>query len=223
MSEFLPTQEEQQIVDAVSSLSMTNGKRITHTIRTIRELDEQGIKGDIVECGVWKGGQIIAAWLANTKSDRLFWLYDTFEGMSTPTNQDYKLDKKGKPRYAIKSAKGKNGFENWCRSEVEEVVSNVHSYIPHTQCRFVKGDVRQTLRHAGNIPNSIAFLRLDTDWYESTKVEIEKLWPRLVKGGIMVLDDYNSWDGVRRAVHEAFGDTLKIHNIDNKAVWVRKE
>ena len=87
----------------------------------------------------------------------------------------------------------------------------------------IKGKVEDTLKIKNNLPNKISLLRLDTDWYESTKIELEKLWPRVVPGGIMVLDDYHSWGGSRKAFHEAFGDSLEIHTIDTTAIWVKKD
>jgi len=221
--DYYPTTDELPILETVRPFTMTSGQRIAQTIRAIRELDKQNIEGDFVECGVWKGGQVIAAYLANTQTKRMFWLYDTFEGMTIPTKDDYKVDEKGNVSYAMKSSKAKNGFNNWCRAEVDEVIDNVRQHIPMDQCRFVKGDVCQTLKLGGNLPNKIALLRLDTDWYESTKIELEKLWPRVVPGGIMVLDDYHSWGGSRKAFHEVFGDSLEIHTIDTTAIWVKKD
>lgn len=70
---------------------------------------------------------------------------------------------------------------------------------------FVQGDVATTL-HGKDVPSEISLLRLDTDFYESTLVELEILWPRLVVGGILILDDYGHWDGARRAVDEYFSE-----------------
>jgi hypothetical protein len=223
LQDVVPPHVIEQILKA-KPYSMTSGRRLAHTYQTIQELDVAGIEGDIVECGVWKGGQIISAWLANTQSKRKFWLFDTFEGMTEPTMEDYKVNLDGTKGYAYKSTKAKQGYENWCRSELSEVVQNLHKFhIPMKQVKMVKGDCNKTLQDQSNIPDKIALLRLDTDWYESTLTEILKLWPRLVVGGIMVLDDFNSWQGSKKAFTEVFGDSLKIHNIDRTAIWVRKE
>jgi hypothetical protein len=144
--------------------------------------------------------------------------------MTEPTMEDYKVNLDGTKGYAYKSTKAKQGYENWCRSELSEVVQNLHKFhIPMKQVKMVKGDCNKTLQDQSNIPDKIALLRLDTDWYESTLTEILKLWPKLVVGGIMVLDDFNSWQGSKKAFTEVFGDSLKIHNIDRTAIWVRKE
>ena len=89
-----PTQEELSILSTAKPYTMTSGERLLHTIRTVRQLDKNNIKGDIVECGVWKGGHPIAAYLANTNTQRHFWLYDTFDGMTIPTQHDYKIKQK---------------------------------------------------------------------------------------------------------------------------------
>ena len=230
-----PTQEELSILSTAKPYTMTSGERLLHTIRTVRQLDKNNIKGDIVECGVWKGGHPIAAYLANTNTQRHFWLYDTFDGMTIPTQHDYKIKQKTSlniatntitstpvTKLAENNPKAKRGFENWCAASLEEVRGNVNQFIPSNLTKYIKGDVVNTLQDSNNRPNKIALLRLDTDWYESTFAEIMNLYPKLSVGGIMVLDDYLTWEGSRKAFNEVFGDSLKIHTIDNKAVWVEK-
>ena len=211
-------------VDQASEFSMTSGTRLAHTFYTIKELDEQNIQGDIVECGVWKGGQIIVSWLANTNTNRNFWLYDTFGGMTQPTDADYKINKDGTIGYAKDSPKAKWGTAQWCRAEIEEVEQNLYKFsMPPAKINFIKGDVCRTLNDTTNIPNKIAFLRLDTDWYESTLKELQVLWPRVVPGGYMVLDDYHSWQGSKQAFHEVLGPSVYISIIDETSVYIRKD
>ena len=219
---FMPNKKELRIVEEVAPYTMTSGKRITQTIRAVRDLDANNITGDIVECGVWKGGQVISAWLANEKTKRNFWLYDTFEGMTQPTVHDHKVNARNEVHHARFSSKAKNGFDQWCRAEIEEVSTNVFNYIPRHQCNFIKGPVEQTLLDKNNLPKNIALLRLDTDWYESTLQEIMVLYPLLNVGGYMILDDYNGWRGCKKAFHEVFGTSQEIHTIDRTAVYVRK-
>lgn len=220
-----PTEEVKEAVLKSADYSMTSGRRLAHTYVAVQQLDANKIEGDIVECGVWKGGQIISAWLANTNSKRKFWLFDTFEGMTTPTDNDFRLQADGVTRgYAKDSGKAKRGFDQWCRSEIQEVKENLSKFnMPMEQTTFVKGDIVQTLNDPKNIPDKIALLRLDTDWYESTLKELQVLWPKLVVGGYMVMDDYGSWQGSKKAFHDTFGDSIKIHTIDQVAVWFRKE
>lgn len=219
---FMPNKKELRIVEEVAPYTMTSGKRITQTIRAVRDLDANNITGDIVECGVWKGGQVISAWLANEKTKRNFWLYDTFEGMTQPTVHDHKVNARNEVHHARFSSKAKNGFDQWCRAEIGEVSTNVFNYIPRHQCNFIKGPVEQTLLDKNNLPKNIALLRLDTDWYESTLQEIMVLYPLLNVGGYLILDDYNGWRGCKKAFHEVFGTSQEIHTIDRTAVYVRK-
>ncbi len=217
------TEDEWNMLNVCKPYTMTGGERLLHTFRTIKELDKEKIEGAIVECGVYKGGQIISAWLGNTKSKRQFWLYDTFEGMTSPTEDDYRINADGSYGFAHQSAKAKNGYDQWCRAELNEVVENINPFIPQNQTKYVVGDVCKTLENPGNVPTNIALLRLDTDWYESTYKELQVLWPKLSVGGICVIDDYYGWQGCKKAFHDAFGDTMKIHTIDQTAIWCRKE
>ena len=217
------TEDEWNMLNVCKPYTMTGGERLLHTFRTIKELDKEKIEGAIVECGVYKGGQIISAWLGNTKSKRQFWLYDTFEGMTSPTEDDYRINADGSYGFAHQSTKAKNGYDQWCRAELHEVVENINPFIPQNQTKYVVGDVCKTLENPGNVPTNIALLRLDTDWYESTYKELQVLWPKLSIGGICVIDDYNSWQGSKKAFHDVFGDTMKIHTIDQTAIWCRKE
>jgi hypothetical protein len=73
---------------------------------------------------------------------------------------------------------------------------------------FIKGKVEDTLVQANQLPNAISFLRLDTDWYESTKIELDILYEKLIPGGILVIDDYANWNGVRKAVDEFFKELV---------------
>jgi O-methyltransferase len=89
-------------------------------------------------------------------------------------------------------------------------------------CRIVQGDVVQTLRHEANLPEEIALLRLDTDWYASTIVELKVLYPRLAIGGILIVDDYGHWQGSKKAVDEYFADKPEtwetVERIDYSAI-----
>ena len=149
--------------------------------------------------------------------ERHYWLYDTFEGMQGVSEYDYRQGK-----HATESVKWrKGGFEgrNWCRADLEDVQANVWTVLPENRVHFIKGDVNQTLL-SSDLPDQIAFLRLDTDFYLSTKIELEVLYPRLVSGGYLVIDDYHSWDGARKAVDEYFGSDNKF--TQQKFVFLRK-
>jgi hypothetical protein len=168
-------------------------------------ISKQKIEGAIVECGVWEGGcsAIIAERLVNLKdTDRDFYLYDTFEGMSEPTEKDYSFAAKKNAKDLYKVFQ-KDGKPDWCRGTIDCVqdVMNRTEY-PEDKIYMVKGKVEDTIPNT--IPEKIALLRLDTDWYESTKHELEHLFPRLVKGGMLIVDDYAAWAGSKDAVDEYF-------------------
>jgi len=139
---------------------------------------------------------------------RTLWLYDTFEGMPRPTKHDV-LVKDG--RAAIDAwtrlQKGTDG-SSWMEVDLGEVRFNMASTgYPVDKMRFVKGKVEETLLVAGNVPEQISILRLDTDWYSSTKVEMELLLPRVVSGGVVIIDDYGDWAGSKEAVDEFFANS----------------
>lgn len=167
-----------------------------------QHLDE----GDVVECGVWRGG--VSALMYETVSKYRdnplkFWLFDTFEGMSDPTEHDFKSGR----TFADTISKHKgllrnDGGSNWCRGELDDVKDTMRLAAGSLEnVEFVRGMVEETLFGA-SLPNKIALLRLDTDFYESTKTELEVLYPRLVKGGVLIIDDFGAWAGARKATQE---------------------
>ena len=91
--------------------------------------------------------------------------------------------------------------------------------------KFIKGDVRKTLLDENNLPDSISILRLDTDFYDSTLIELELLYPRLTPGGYLIVDDYGHWRGSRHAVNEYFGEEFVQTNfkkLDYTGVMLQK-
>jgi O-methyltransferase len=174
----------------------------------------------VVECGVWKGGNIILA--RKLSPERTCWLYDTFDGMTEPTELD--ISRKGV--LALKSYRKKERRgDKWCAASVDEVRANLQEMgvLDEDRLRFVVGKVEDTLRVEANLPEQIALLRLDTDWYASTKVELEVLYPRLSPGGYLIVDDYGHWAGARKAVDEYFGrNGPKLKRIDYSAVKLVK-
>jgi hypothetical protein len=184
---------------------MTSPARLWATISSVKYLVKNGIDGDFVECGVWRGGSAMA--MAHTLlnlscAERNLYLFDTFEGMTEPTAFD--RDPQGNPAEdQLSYTEKKAGRNIWCIASIEDVQQNLSSTsYPSQLIHYIKGDVMNTLRSEANLPSSISLLRLDTDWYESTKVELEILFPRLVKGGVCLIDDYGHWQGSRKAVDD---------------------
>ena len=198
---------EKDILAQVRPYTMTSPERVAVLVEATRHILAQGICGDFVECGVWKGGSAMAAALALQASgdtNRDLWLYDTYEGMSEPSSNDVSYDGESAAEQ-LQHQDIHNPRSVWCYSPLEEVQANLKSTnYPEQRLHFVKGRVEDTLPNT--LPDRIALLRLDTDWYESTKHELTHLYPRLVSGGILIVDDYGYWQGSRRAVDEYFDE-----------------
>jgi O-methyltransferase len=213
------TDAEKSIVSRALPFTMTSVERLVSLVNAVDYLIRNDIPGDIAECGVWRGGSIMAtalALIAAGDTSRTLYLYDTFEGMTDPSNKD--TDFAGKSAISLLQ-KYRKGTDIWCYATLEEVQKNIYSTgYPRNKIKFIKGKVEDTLPSVR--PEKLSLLRLDTDWYESTKVELEILYPVLHKNGILIIDDYGYWQGARQAVDEYF-ETRNIrvflHRIDNTA------
>lgn len=201
-----------EVWESVRRYTMTDPLRVDALFEAVQQLEATGIDGDLVECGVYRGGcsmAMVMALRSMNSMDRRIWLYDTFEGMTRPTSDDVRIhDGTDAAAKFLETATGENS-SSWCAADLATVRSNMRATgYPEELLRFVAGPVEETLR-AGQVPDRIALLRLDTDWYESTKVELEVLYPRLVPGGVLIIDDYNHWAGSRKAVDEYFSTTTR--------------
>jgi O-methyltransferase len=198
-------EETAALVRRLRPYTLTSPERLFAVSSAIQYLVAQRIPGDIVECGVWKGGSMMAAALTLLKQNdasRHLYLFDTFEGMTAPVQHD--VDFQGSSAAdQMKKAKKDDAASIWAAVPLDEVKRNLAStgYDPQ-KVHFIKGKVEDTL--PGQAPPGIAMLRLDTDWYESTRHELEHLFPRIVPGGILIIDDYGHWQGARKAVDEYF-------------------
>lgn len=210
------TKEEQEICMAVAPFTMTSVERILALIHATRYVTENGIKGDIVECGVWRGGSMmVVAHVLQRLGDttRKLYLYDTFEGMPAPSERDKEFD--GTPADQLLKATTKNTGV-WCYADKNDVITNLRSTgYPEDNILLVEGKVEDTIPQT--LPDSICLLRLDTDWYESTKHELTHLYPQLVKHGVLIIDDYGHWQGAKEATDEYYSQSqIKpfLHRID---------
>lgn len=206
----------EELIDRVQPYTKSSRERIRSMVEALAWVERRGVEGDMVECGVWRGGNIILARLL--APGRQCWLYDTFTGMTMPTDRDTKRS----GRRAIEIWESK---PNWAAVSADEVRANFREWglSDSDKLRFVEGPVEETLMLADNLPGRVALLRLDTDWYESTKVELEVLYPRLASGGILIVDDYGHWEGARQAVNEYLGDGVsRLMPIDYTAVQMVK-
>ena len=190
-----------QIIKKVKPFTATSPQRIQALCHAVKYVIKNRIPGDIVECGVWKGGSVMAAMLTlleEENTSREFHLFDTFEGMTEPGKQDISIGN----RLAVNifEEKRKCG-EKWVYSSLQEVKQAISAInYDNSKIHYIKGKVEDTLPTYA--PEKISLLRLDTDWYESTKHELVHLFPRLSKQGVIIIDDYGEWKGARKAVDE---------------------
>ena len=196
------------LLERFSPYTTTSIERQWAVISAISYLNANVIRGDIVECGVWRGGNMLIAkeLCKGTKLGRKFYLYDTFTGMSAPGAADVTLS--GEPAEKTFRERQRSDHTDWVYASLDDVRDNFRKAgLLDEQVFFIKGKVEDTLRVEADLPKQIALLRLDTDFYDSTKAELEVLYPRLVSGGVMIVDDYGHWQGARKAVDEYFRGT----------------
>lgn len=184
------------VCDRVRPFTLIGDVRIAANVGAIKRIVGEGIVGDVVEVGVWKGGSVLSMLLSLLHFGdvgRRVHLYDTFDGMTPSTDVD--VDRDGKSAVDLIA-----GDSFWsCVSPLDEVRGNVLGVgYPGELVCFHVGDICKT----DFVPDAIALLRLDTDWYESTRCELELFYDRVVSGGIVMVDDYGHWRGCRKAVDE---------------------
>ncbi len=191
------------VVNRVRPYTMTSNARIYSVYKSVEYLVKHQVPGAIVECGVWRGGSSMAAALTlmeHEDSSRELFLFDTYEGMSAPTEKD--ISRTGESAQGKWESSQKDTVNEWCYASLEDVTANIASTgYPMNKVHLIKGMVEDTIPTQWP-QGDIALLRLDTDWYESTKHELEHLFPRLVVGGVLIIDDYGDWQGARDAVDE---------------------
>lgn len=203
-----------KIYEQVSPFTLTNIERVFALKNAVEYIIKNDIPGDIVECGVWRGGSMMAAALTllNLGAKRRLYLFDTFAGMTAPTSVDRDL-------FGKSATESSEGFGDRSKDvpPLWEVKANLRSTgYDENLITYVQGPVEETL--PANAPATIAILRLDTDWYESTRHEMQHLYPRLSGGGALIIDDYGYYEGARLAVDEfiaAGGLPLLLHRIDS--------
>ena len=188
--------ELREVVRAARPHTRTQSEAIVALHDAVQHVVRAGIPGALVECGVWKGGSLLViarALLGLGATDRDLFGFDTFTGMPPATREDVRYD-------------GKRGTEPSAMNlSVAPSAVDVRGLVLGTgfssdRLHLVPGRVEDTIPDSA--PSEIAVLRLDTDWYESTRHELEHLYPRLASGGILIIDDYGHWQGARQATDE---------------------
>lgn len=174
------------------------------------------VQGDVVECGVWRGGMIaaIAELGGNTRRVHLF---DSFEGLPEAKEID------GKEALQWQANKTSPHYYNNCYAD-ESFALNALKLAAHTNFQIYKGWFQNTLsKYQGN---PIAILRLDGDWYDSVKVCLEKLYPFVSEGGLIIIDDYYTWDGCSKAVHDYLSEiksASRVYQWRNQVAYIIKK
>ncbi|MBO0731451.1 MAG: class I SAM-dependent methyltransferase [Acidimicrobiaceae bacterium] len=194
-----------RIIAKVSPRTMTGAAGLESLVEATRYVVHHRIPGEIVECGVWRGGGMQAVALALLSlgdSSRELHLFDTFEGMPPPTAEDTRRQQNGETvAAAAMLAEAAKTEAVWSVAGLDDVREGMaDTGYPADKVRYHVGMVEETT--PGEAPEQIAILRLDTDWYASTKHELETLYERLSPGGVLMIDDYADWDGARKATDE---------------------
>lgn len=199
-------QDFMRLFEQVKPYTMTSVEALFALYSGVNYVLDRQIQGDFVECGVWRGGSsLLVALILKQRGivDRKVVLYDTFSGMPAPTEFD--VDKYGRTGFQMMEDYADD--IGWCYASLADVSDVFQKQDFAFPVEFIEGDVMTTLpvhQHS-----AIALLRLDTDWYESTALEYELLYPKLSTGGVLIIDDYGVWAGSRKATDDYFSDTPK--------------
>jgi len=201
--------DEKQIIADVRFYTMVSSERLLAIMDAVKYVVRRNVPGALLECGVWRGGSVLAM-IKTLQSlgvdDRDIYLYDTFEGMTRPTDADTSPFEQPALTTWKETPEGTTPW-NWAFAPEIYGLDFVRRLIydsgyPRQRIHFVKGPVEATI--PDTVPGAAAFVRLDTDWYESTMHELVHLYPLMPQGAVLIIDDYGHWAGARRAVEEYF-------------------
>ena len=199
---------DRALIEPARPYTMTSVARLQANVDAVRYVHARRLPGAIVECGVWRGGSVMAMILTLQslgETERDVFLFDTFEGMTAPTEHDVSpVDGSALVDWNEAELRNERAWSEVFGSEVfdEQSVRDtlLSTGYPAERIHLCKGPVEETV--PDQAPSEIALLRLDTDWYESTRHELVHLYPRLAVGGVLIIDDYGHWEGCARAVDE---------------------
>jgi O-methyltransferase len=198
---FRAVVNKSMLYDKYRDFTMVGKVKFLESLDLSERIDE--IPGSIVEAGVWKGG-MLAALAEFHGNSRSYFAYDSFQGL--PEAQA--IDGESAKRYQSDQA-APSYFDN-CAAE-EKFIKDLFLKLPGNDLRIIKGWFADTLREADNLPDQIALLRMDGDWYESTMQIMEFLYPRVAKGGVIIIGDYDYWEGCKKAIHTYFNrNSLRV-------------
>ena len=218
--------EKAHVFLKVLPYTMAGYKRLANAYDLAQDIENNGVKGSFVEFGVWKGGISGAmAKVADSRgSKRIVWLFDSFEGLPEPTDKDGGVAQE----YAEDKATGKFESIKRCVGPLEDVQHLLFSVLrlQKENIKVEKGWFQETLPLVKTELGPIAILRLDADWYESTKYLLEELYDQVVSGGYIIIDDYGHWEGCKKAVDEFMEKRnikTELIRIDYTGVYFQKK
>ena len=185
--------------------TMVTNKNLMTLYRLVERINNLNLPGDIVECGVWNGGSAAVMGLANEATsgrigDRRIWLFDSFQGVPPATERDGPVERK-------------SYFEGWNKgdiSKVKQVFAKLE--VSLDRVTIVPGWFQDTLRTAS--VEHVAILHIDADWYDSVKIVLDMFYDKVVPGGFVILNDYNTWEGCNHALN----DFLTERHLTNIAI-----
>ena len=197
----------------VEPYTMMGARRLANLHRSVETIAREEVPGDVVECGVARGGSsalIGMAMARNAQTHRQLWLLDSFEGMPEPS-------KERDPDYARAVQ-----YVGTCRGDEAEVLGLVRRLAPTVRTVAVPGRYEQTLP-ATDLPQRVAMLHVDCDWYDPVKLVLHTFWPRMSPRAVVQIDDYFGWDGCRRAVDEFLATKPEVawERVDSSGIRLR--
>jgi O-methyltransferase len=213
-------EERKQILDKVKPFTMVPEPAIDFLIEQVLQLIRSNVPGVLLECGVWRGGCSMAMLLAQQSAlgrvERTVYMLDSFQGLPPVTSRD------GPLAHRWQNGDDPGNFLDNCkavRSELEGALTEMR--FVDGEYKIVEGWFEQTAPQvAGAVaPRSIALLRLDGDWYDSTRCCLDSFMPLVSEGGIVLIDDYYAWDGCARAVHDYLSTTDAAYRIRSLPNW----
>jgi len=231
------TKSDIEKMNGISTISTMSTSRMNAILETIRYVEKKNIPGDLVECGVYMGGNIALSIgeMKRLNINRSFWAYDTFSGV--PKNELIDND-----THILMNHEGSGDSiesryvdDKWCYCDFDEVKQNVLEHTRHqTEYKYnseeikdvvnekviyVKGSVIDTIPET--LPEQISFIRLDMDIAAPTKHTLEHIWDLIPVGGVIHIDDYNMFSGVHKVVDEFFDDKfVYTQEIDDCAISI---
>jgi O-methyltransferase len=203
----------------VEPYTMVGLPRLLNAYELVERAEAKGLRGAIVECGVFKGGSAAMMTMASSPQ-RKVWLFDSFEGLPEPTVED------GQKAVDYSGHRVTGALEpiGQCVGPLDVVKELFFDKLKLAASRLEirQGWFQETLPAAKHEIGPIAVLRLDGDWYDSTRVCLENLYDLVIAGGFVIIDDYGYWEGCRRAVDEFLAARkldVQLHVVDDSGVW----